>query len=89
MSGLFPEHCWLPGEASLPARVRPRGLETRGAGGGEGRGGDTVRGHQLHGQRAPHQGRRVPRGKVRLQTNSICVRINLNRAILVCEQTLF
>ena len=63
MSGLFPEHGWLPGEASLPARVRPRRLEARGAGGGEGRGGDTVRGHQLHGQRAPHQGRRVPRGK--------------------------
>ena len=50
LPGLSPEHGWLPGEASLSPRVCPRGLETRGAGGGQGRGGDTVRGHQLNGQ---------------------------------------
>ena len=61
--GLYAEHGWLPGEAALPARVRPRRPPPPRARHRETRGGDHQGDKLHHRQRAAQQGRRVPGGK--------------------------
>ena len=61
--GLYAEHGWIPGEAALPAGVRPWRPPPPRARHREARGGDHQGDKLHHRQRAAQQGRRVSGGK--------------------------